>query len=147
MNSVTSCLNNSCCRKCSWQNLQSVYCLTLSSWSLRTTKLEWKNCTENSGKFRAKTVSFIRLGRPHKSKSTLINDILSENKHDTFFNLDCPQGEKQFNRMLTIGSIEMTWYLPQVDEENILSQDETRIHLRDLINNCCSYQCRKCSTK
>jgi hypothetical protein len=37
-------------------------------------------------------ITFIRLGRPSISKSKLINTMLSDTSHETFFNKNCPLG-------------------------------------------------------
>ena len=59
--------------------------LKLISWAIKSTSIEWTNHDENAAKIVAKTVSFIRIGRPHQSKSMFINDLMGGNKH-TFFN-------------------------------------------------------------
>lgn len=55
-------------------------------------------------------ITFIRLGRPSISKSKLINTILSDTSHETFFNKNCPLGKT--NRCISNGIIEVAWYIP-----------------------------------
>lgn len=55
-------------------------------------------------------VSFIRLGRPNISKSKLINTLLTETSHDTFFNVNCPLGTTEKN--ISNGLVEVSWYIP-----------------------------------
>lgn len=55
-------------------------------------------------------VSFIRMGRLSVSKSTLVNDLLNDQYHNTFFNRDCSLGSSK--RCISEGLIEAGWYLP-----------------------------------
>lgn len=98
----------------------------LPCWSYKSTHLEWRGKEINSVEHRAKTVSFVRLGRPAISKSALINEILSENKHDIFFNRNCPQGGEKYKQILSEGSVEMAWFLPTGKDDEV-SNDATRV--------------------
>ncbi|XP_045168390.2 interferon-induced very large GTPase 1-like isoform X2 [Mercenaria mercenaria] len=62
-----------------------------------------------------KTITFARFGRTQCSKSKLINDLISEQIHDTFFNVDCPSGMAR--RIFSNGTIEM-FCLPTVGNKN-----------------------------
>lgn len=64
-------------------------------------------------------VSFIRFGRPKMSKSKLINVILTEQYHNTFFNENCPLGTTK--RVLSDGMIEIAWYIPS-SKDSVLSK-------------------------
>jgi hypothetical protein len=61
-------------------------------------------------------ITFIRLGRPSISKSKLINTILSDTSHETFFNKNCPLGKT--NRCVSNGLIEVAWYIPSGKAKN-----------------------------
>ena len=61
-------------------------------------------------------ITFIRLGRPSISKSKLINTILSDTSHETFFNKNCPLGKT--NRCVSNGLIEVAWYIPSGKANN-----------------------------
>ena len=61
-------------------------------------------------------ITFIRLGRPSISKSKLINTILSDTSHETFFNKNCPLGKTK--RCVSDGLIEVAWYIPSGKAKN-----------------------------
>ena len=61
-------------------------------------------------------ITFIRLGRPSISKSKLINTILFDTSHETFFNKNCPLGKT--NRCISNGLIEVAWYIPSGKAKN-----------------------------
>ena len=61
-------------------------------------------------------ITFIRLGRPSISKLKLINTILSDTSHETFFNKNCPLGKT--NRCVSNGLIEVAWYIPSGKAKN-----------------------------
>lgn len=88
--------------------------LLVSMWPLRslvidrkTEKGSFQNTADNCP---CQIISFIRFGRPTISKSKLINEILTDQYHNTFFNKDCPLGTTK--RTLSEGMIESAWYLP-----------------------------------
>ena len=99
----------------------------LTSWAFRSTLLEWRGREESAACFRAKTVSFLRIGRPAESKSSLLNEIIADNKQHSFFNRDCPQGGQPYNRILTDGSVELAWFLPETEEKDQIAENATRI--------------------
>lgn len=86
----------------------------LTLWPLRSILIECKN--ENGSLEHVSVdcpchvVSFVRLGRPSVSKSKMINEILSDQYHNTFFNKDCPLGTS--TRELSEGMVEAAWSLP-----------------------------------
>ena len=57
-------------------------------------------------------ISFIRLGKckQKKSKSKLLNDVISNAHYNHFFHRDCNGGE--LKRLLGNGVIDVCWYLP-----------------------------------
>lgn len=62
-------------------------------------------------------VTFLRLGRLSVSKSKLVNQILSDQYHDTFFNKDCSLGTSQ--RCISDGMIESAWDLSSSDSDTL----------------------------
>lgn len=56
------------------------------------------------------TVGFMRLGTISVSKSKLINGLLTDQYHKTFFNRDCPLGTSL--RTVSDGTIEGAWIIP-----------------------------------
>ncbi|XP_052076177.1 interferon-induced very large GTPase 1-like [Mytilus californianus] len=61
-------------------------------------------------------LSFVRFGRPSISKSKLINTILSDSTHETFFNENCPLGTTP--KTISQGIIEAAWFLPSGELNN-----------------------------
>ncbi|CAG2222093.1 unnamed protein product [Mytilus edulis] len=55
-------------------------------------------------------LSFVRLGIPSVSKSKLINTVLSDSNHETFYNKNCPLGTTP--KTISKGIIEAAWFLP-----------------------------------
>ena len=55
-------------------------------------------------------VSFVRLGRPKFSKSRFINNILSDQAHNTFFNIDCVSGNTE--KSVANGLVEASFFFP-----------------------------------
>uniref|UniRef100_A0A8D2MSI6 VLIG-type G domain-containing protein n=1 Tax=Zonotrichia albicollis TaxID=44394 RepID=A0A8D2MSI6_ZONAL len=93
-------------------------------YALSQIQRSWKE-VEKSGKqaqtksynnkliFQAHTpiVSFIRIGSSaSSSKSQLLNALLSERKHDTFFHRHCRGSTRE--RLLVEGLVEIAWYCP-----------------------------------
>ncbi|VDI11386.1 Hypothetical predicted protein [Mytilus galloprovincialis] len=72
-------------------------------------------------------VSFIRFGRPTISKSKTINEVLSDQYHDTFLNKDSPLGTTK--RVLSEGMIEVAWYIPS-SKDSVLSKVCMFLNLR-----------------
>lgn len=84
-------------------------------WMLQTILIEYKKGTTISLQLDATncpchTVGFMRLGDISVSKSKLINDLLTDQYHDTFFNKDCPLGTSL--RTVSDGTIEGAWIIP-----------------------------------
>ena len=100
--------------------------LTLPLWSLRSIVKEW-NVKLSDGSFspracrmvncQAPLISFIRFSHPGEySKSKILNSVMSESKHDFFFNHEC-EGSS-VNRHFLNGLVEACWYLPSNLETN-----------------------------
>lgn len=99
----------------------------LTCWPLRSTLIEWKDREECSTTHKAKTVSVIRVGRPELSKSDILNDVISRDNQKIFFNRNCPQGGERYDRILSSGSVEMSWFLPKGDKTDEVAEEATRI--------------------
>ncbi|XP_036375382.1 interferon-induced very large GTPase 1-like [Megalops cyprinoides] len=91
-------------------------------WALRQVRKSWKCRQESAGtavqryddqlmsSTPAPIISFIRLGSSSQSKSQILNNIISKQKHDVFFHRHC-RGSTP-NRSLMDGVVEVSWYLP-----------------------------------
>lgn len=82
---------------------------------------------EMSVKCPCHVVSFFRFGPLSVSKSKLMNEILNDQYHNTFFDKDCPLGSS--NRCISGGLIEAAWYLPS-NKSTFLSSVTTFLNLR-----------------
>ena len=96
--------------------------LTLPLWGLRSIIKKW-DCTKADGEivkitqpiisYKMPIVSFIRLGKHQenvRSKSAILNEVISDSHYDHFFHRDCKGGE--FKLVLGEGLVDMCWYLP-----------------------------------
>lgn len=104
--------------------------MLVSIWPLRFLVLEWKT-NERSFQHIAvdcpcQIVSFIRLGRRTISKSKLVNEILTDEHNNTFFNKDCNLGTTK--RLVSTEMIEVAWCLPS--SESILGKICMFLNLR-----------------
>ncbi|XP_063443840.1 interferon-induced very large GTPase 1-like [Mytilus trossulus] len=102
-------------------------------WPLRSIMIEGRSrdnaaIQEGIVKSNLKIVSFIRIGRPVVSKSKLINQVMTDQYHDTFFNKDCPYGTS--TRTLSNGLIEASWFLPTRDTRDTFSDVLMFLNLR-----------------
>ena len=74
-------------------------------------------------------VSFIRVGNLHRSKSKLVNELLSFNSFNTFFHRECPNGSAK--RLVSNGSIEAAWFQSSTaTEEEFNCRFFTALNLR-----------------
>ncbi|XP_041471828.1 interferon-induced very large GTPase 1-like [Lytechinus variegatus] len=105
----------------------------MSLWALRTINVQWHD-TENGSLETPVTekpfpvVSFVRLDRPTLSKSKLINDILRDDSHDTFFHHDCSNGNA--DRMISDGLVECSWFVTTGKEKEHLPGTTMLLNLR-----------------
>src|SRR6218665_2062773 len=72
-------------------------------------------------------VSFIRLGDLHRSKSKLINDLLTSNSFSTFFHRDC--SSESAKRSVSNGSIEAAWF-----QSSTATEEEFNCRLFTVLN-------------
>ena len=74
-------------------------------------------------------VSFIRIGEITQSKSSLINQIMSDGrKHDLFFHKNLEGGD--IERKIVDGLVELGWYLPGGDEKRTFKTEICFMNLR-----------------
>ncbi|XP_036375377.1 interferon-induced very large GTPase 1-like [Megalops cyprinoides] len=91
-------------------------------WALRQVRKSWR-CRQESADTAvqryddqlmsstpAPIISFIRLGSSSQSKSQILNNVISKQKHDVFFHRHC-RGSTP-SRLLMDGVVEVSWYLP-----------------------------------
>ena len=88
---------------------------TFQLWSLRNIVPEWKSNGEKVNQLSLvdiehPLISFVRIGNLKRSKSQLINKLLSSSNHDTFFHRDCKNGT--IERVDSNGTIEMSCFFP-----------------------------------
>ncbi|XP_054761540.2 interferon-induced very large GTPase 1-like [Lytechinus pictus] len=105
----------------------------MSLWALRTINVQWKSNTNEASETPVTErhfplVSFIRLGRPPLSKSKLMNDILRNDSHDTFFHHDCNNG--MVPRRITNGLVECSWFITSCKEKENLPSTTMFLNLR-----------------
>ncbi|XP_063960245.1 interferon-induced very large GTPase 1-like [Lytechinus pictus] len=86
----------------------------MSLWALRTIIVQCHTKQEEAPETTVTgnpfpLVTFIRLGTPPLSKSKLVNDVLRDDSHDTFFHKDCINGT--IPRRITDGLVECTWFI------------------------------------
>ena len=95
--------------------------LTIPLWCLRSIIKEW-DCVQEKGEvesahpvvsYKMPIVTFIRLGKHQKhvrSKSAILNEVISDSHYDHFFHRDCQGGS--YELVLGEGLVDMCWYLP-----------------------------------
>ena len=100
--------------------------LTFPLWALRSVVKEWKN--KHSGiqegpiiTFAIPIVAFVRFDKQQeRSKSKIMNDVISDSYHDYFFHRDNKGGN--FDRQLRDGLLEVCWYLPSGKSTDIFPE-------------------------
>ncbi|XP_041472592.1 interferon-induced very large GTPase 1-like [Lytechinus variegatus] len=105
----------------------------MSVWALRTINVHWHSNLNEASETPVTErpfplVSFIRLGRPPLSKSKLINDILRDESHDTFFHHDCNNGVVE--RRIANGLVECSWFITGGREKDHLPCTTMLLNLR-----------------
>ena len=94
--------------------------LTLTLWSMRTIVKQWEYKSEKDAKvqghevsiisYPSPVISFLRFGTHKVSKSKLMNMVMNDSSHATFFHYDCDGGSAP--KLLTDGMIDIAWHLP-----------------------------------
>ena len=111
-----------------------------SLWALKSIIKEWKSRQVDGSvierecpivSYKAPIVSFLRLGEHSKSKSSILNQVISSDSHDIFnhfFHRDCEGGHSK--RLLGGGLVEMCWYLPAGKQDDVFPDVVTFLNLR-----------------
>ena len=87
-------------------------------WAMRSIIKEWKVILKSGTtsherplvQYQAPLISFLRFGKLEVSKSHMLNVIISDSGHDSFFHFNCDGGSAK--RHLIHGLVEVCWYLP-----------------------------------
>lgn len=106
--------------------------LVLSQWALRKVLID-KTTDQKSVQIDAlhhetKIISFIRIGQISISKSKIINDVLYDRYHPTFFHKDCPLGTTA--RRVASSMVEASWFVPSGREDDIFKDLIMFLNLR-----------------
>ena len=103
--------------------------LSLPLWTMNSIIKEWKRTTKDGTKkdeecpiitYKAPIISFLRFGKDEihgKSKSKILNEVISDSHYEHFFHRDSDGG--RFKRLLCDGLVEIGWYLPGGHTGNI----------------------------
>ncbi|XP_063435684.1 interferon-induced very large GTPase 1-like [Mytilus trossulus] len=75
-----------------------------------------------------KIVTCLRFGNSSISKSEIINKVLSEKYHNTFYHRNCQMGNSP--RILSNGSVEISWYFPSGKKDEVFSDTLAFLNLR-----------------
>ena len=114
--------------------------ITFPLWALRSIVKYWKckvpgspSSVSHEGRIvdydKAPIISFIRFCYPESySKSQILNKVISESKHDFFFNYECDGSSAE--RKFVDGLVEATWYLPSGEDSDVFNNAITFLNLR-----------------
>ncbi|XP_067111275.1 interferon-induced very large GTPase 1-like [Osmerus mordax] len=98
-------------------------------WALRNIKKSWQSKAQSKmdshSKYKSRhmfntpvpVASFIRLGESSISKSEILNNVISKQKHKVFFHRNCKGSTRDC--LLMDGVVEITWYCPAGKEDDI----------------------------
>ena len=113
--------------------------LTLPIWTMQSIVKEWKHEAQDGTtieeecpiiSYPTPIISFLRFGKDEihgKSKSKILNEIISDLHFEHFYHRDCDGG--RCKRLLCDGLVEMTWYLPGDNTNNIFPNAVTFLNL------------------
>ena len=92
--------------------------ITYLLWSLRSIEKEWYSGTAKEGRlvdYPCPIVSFLRIGKHKKSKSQIMNAVISdsESPQNFFFHYDCYGGTAK--QLFVNGLVEVCWSLPSIN--------------------------------
>ncbi|XP_071150302.1 interferon-induced very large GTPase 1-like [Mytilus edulis] len=99
----------------------------VSVWPIRPIVIEREESPISAVDCPCNVVSFVRMGYSSVSKSRMINEIISDQYHCTFFNKDRPLGST--TRRISNGLIEIAWYVPSTNSR-LLSNVTVCLNLR-----------------
>ena len=116
--------------------------VTLPLWGMRSIVKEWKHKDTDTGEITlmecsmvehaAPFVSFMRFSDSNpdsgRSKSRILNEVIGNSQHNSFFNWDCEGGNAE--RVLADGVVEMCWYLPAGKEADSFNEAIAFTNLR-----------------
>ena len=105
----------------------------IKQWKCRVQKSEteftFEACDGRVVDCQAPLISFIRFNHPlNCSKSKILNSVISDLKHDFFFNHEC-EGSS-VSRQFVDGLVEACWYFPSGEKSDIFSNAITFANLR-----------------
>ena len=102
---------------------------------LKSIILEWRDMSHGFEQDAASAfchiISFCRIGEAEgygNSKSKIINGILSDVKHDTFFHYDCPHANR--SKRISKGVVECSWYIPSGKDSDVFPHPSMLFNLR-----------------
>ena len=113
--------------------------LTLPYWTMQSIVKEWKHEAQDGTtieeecpiiSYPTPIISFLRFGKDElhgKSKSKILNEVISDSHFEHFYHRDCDGG--RCKRLLCDGLVEMTWYLPGDNTNNIFPNAVTFLNL------------------
>lgn len=106
--------------------------LNFTKWGLRqiliNKRKDDKSFQTDALHHETKRISFVRIGRQTISKSKLINEIMYDQNHPTFFNRDCPLGTTE--RRTTDGIVEASWFIPSGKPNDLFGELIMFLNLR-----------------
>ena len=103
--------------------------LILQKWSLRDIILNGRNGEISASKSKIPIVTFVRTGEISRSKSKLLNELLSNQHHDTFFHEDCKNGNVK--SILSRGAVDAAWYIHSTKAKCSCSKKICQCHFND----------------
>ena len=113
--------------------------LSLPLWTMKSIVKEWKRTTKDGEKndeecpiitYKTPIISFLRFEKDEvhgKSKSKILNEVISDSHYEHFFHRDSDGG--RFKRLLCEGLVDMNWYLPGGHTGNIFPDALTFLNL------------------
>ena len=98
------------------------FSLTIYLWGMRSIVKSWKSKRYGEMEcrmvdYKGPIISTIRVGEMQLSKSKMLNEIISEQKHEIFFNWDC--NEFNYKRKFVDGVVELCCYFPRGKENSL----------------------------
>ena len=100
-------------------------------WSMQSITKAWKKSFEKTSytecrivDYKGPIISFMRIGsirKDLKSKSTILNNIISDSKQEIFFTWNSEGGN--YKKLTTNGVVDLCWYLPPGHEKCDLYHD------------------------
>lgn len=104
-------------------------------WSMRSITKAWRysslksvSCKEcHIVDYKMPIITFIRIGHGSKSKSSILNNVISDSKQEFFFTWNSDGGA--YNRYMTNGVVDLCWYLPSGSKEDFYHDPITFLNL------------------